>query len=987
MISASFGACESAIGSTNQFIDQTLWEQAAAEGITVTVSSGDNGSAGCDNPNSENYATQGAAVSGFASTPYNVAVGGTDFYYSSYQTLTLNDLATYWNTTGTNTPNVTLKTPIPEQPWNNSQYGLDASNYLNTYGSTTIGAGSGGASSAAVCAGGYSQTTGACLGATTGYPKPSWQTGAGVPADGVRDIPDVSLFAADDPNYAYYAICATDGDCQPNSSGPVQIFGVGGTSASAPAFAGIMALVNQKYGRQGQANFVLYPLKTQFPAAFHDITVGSNSVPCNVSTVFFSTTSYPPVDCIAVKSPITVTVTDPSSGQNVSVVEGQIGTGTTPQYNAAAGYNLATGLGSVDAAVMVADWGNVTFKPTTTTLTPSATSFAHGTAVTLSGAVTGSTTPTGTVALMSDSSTPLQQGLGVFPLASGSFSTAVNYLPGGTYNIWGQYSGDGANGTSNSTPVQITVTPESSTTNFSILNESGVSNVANNASVSYGTQFLLNALVSGSSQSTTAPSGTVTFADNGTAINTATVNAEHDAEYNAPFAVGSHSVTASYSGDSSYNKSSGSTLAFTVTKNTPTISLSVSYQTSQGSLPSGQADVLTIFVLNSTNISVQSNRSIVTHTGLPFTVPVAAPTGTITLGGISGLTSATLAPAVDPTTGAPAGAATVTVPVNAATGTPTLTITYGGDANYASSNTSYQLQFASTGGTTSAITATMSGSISPTSVVTVTGTVTGSGSAAPSGTVAIYSGGYYLAQVPVIPPGTALNRTPDPGFRRLDLYTTGGGAVLACVLLLAIPARRRAWRNFLSLVLLVCVAGFDIGCGGGGSGTTGGLGRGGNGGGTPLSSTFSATLNSGSLLQGSNTITVQYLGDNTYAPSTYTLSTALNNPRSDFSIISGTPLVTVQAGSSAVAPLFVTPTNGFSGTVNLTCAVVGSPTGVSCSLSQSSVSLPVSGGNPSVPVTLTVNTTGTPAAGNYQVSVTGTSGSQIHTLGVTAAVQ
>ena len=130
------------------------------------------------------------------------------------------------------------------------------------------------------CAAGYNSTTGACSGAVTGYAKPSWQTGTGVPADSVRDIPDVSLFAADGPDYSYYAMCYQDGDCQPNSSGPVQIFGVGGTSASAPSFAGIMALVDQKYGRQGQADFVLYPLKAQFPAAFHDVTNGTNSVPC-----------------------------------------------------------------------------------------------------------------------------------------------------------------------------------------------------------------------------------------------------------------------------------------------------------------------------------------------------------------------------------------------------------------------------------------------------------------------------------------------------------------------------------------------------------------------------------------------------------------------------------------------------------------------------------------------------------------------------------
>ena len=233
-------------------------------------------------------------------------------------------------------------------------------NLYSLIGITSIAGGSGGASSAAVCASGYSSTTGACTGAITGYAKPSWQTGAGVPADNVRDLPDVSLFAADGLNYSYYPICASDGDCQtPTGTNLYQITGVGGTSASAPAFAGIMALVNQKYGPQGQADHVLYPLKTQFPASFHDITVGTNSVPCNTNTLNLGGSTFAPVDCIAAKTPITIQ--DPNYG--VSVVEGQIGTGTTPEYNAAAGYNLATGLGSVDAAQLVANWGSVKFVP------------------------------------------------------------------------------------------------------------------------------------------------------------------------------------------------------------------------------------------------------------------------------------------------------------------------------------------------------------------------------------------------------------------------------------------------------------------------------------------------------------------------------------------------------------------------------------------------------------------------------------------------
>lgn len=998
IISVSFGLCEAELGSTNQFIDQSLWEQAAAQGITVTVSAGDDGSAACD-ADSQEYAVNGANVSGFASTPYNVAVGGTDFYYSNYQNLTLSNLSTYWTTTATNTPNVSLLTPIPEQPWNDSQFGLDASNYYDTYGVTTIGAGSGGASSAAVCAAGYDQTTGACDGALTGYPKPSWQTGAGVPADKVRDLPDVSLFAADGPNYSYYAMCADDGDCQPNSSGPVQIFGVGGTSASAPSFAGIMALVNQKYSRQGQADFVLYPLKTQFPAAFHDVTVGTNSVPCQSATT----------DCIAVSNPITITVQN-SSGTTSSILEGEIGTGTTPEYNAAAGYNLATGLGSVDASVLVADWGNVTFKSTSTTLTPSSTSFTHGTAITVSGSVTGSTTPTGNVALVTDSTLPAMQGQGVFPLSNGSFSAAnVTYLPGGTYNIWGQYSGDGTNAASASAKTSITVNPEASTVYFNILDSattsSGTVAVSPGSSITYGTQSILaaqiygttfyNNCVAGSSTSATcdyytSPTGTVTFADNGTTINTAPINAEGDAEFNAPFYVGTHSVTATYAGDASYQKSSASAITFTVAKDQPDVYVAASNLTSTSSVTvlGGQSTIVNFLVENSSNDTTESSY------GIGSATTVAPPTGTLAISGIpgaSGSQTVTLVAGVDPATLQPEGVGTITIPASTAAGTYSLSASYSGDSNYSSiSGTVSVVVQAAPGLLASTTTATMTGSISPTTSVTVTGTVTGqSGHPAPTGNIVIFSSGYNDTEAPLVP-GTS-----------------------------------------------------DV-------------------------STYTIPLNSQYLFQGSNFVTLQYTGDKNYNPSTFNLtsSSAISNPLSDFSLTASSSIVAVPASSSATSTIYVTPTNGYSGSVNLSCSVIGSPTGVSCSLSQSSVTLTssstaslqknrlnlfVTGGgatlacvllltiparrrafrnllalllfasiagfgigcgssggttgglglgggggggggtgsatNPSVSVTLTVTAAGSATAGNYGVAVSGSANSQIHTVGVTAAVQ
>jgi subtilase family serine protease len=165
VMSVSFGECEGKLGSaTNTFLNY-LWMQAAAQGITVMVSSGDNGSAGCDNDDTQEYAKDGLSVNGFASTPYNVAVGGTDFYYSDYsQGLTAMEtqMGTYWSATASNNaPAVSIKGVIPEQPWNDSQYGLTlaALEQGASPSTTNIIAGSGGASYL--------------------YTKPAWQTGFG----------------------------------------------------------------------------------------------------------------------------------------------------------------------------------------------------------------------------------------------------------------------------------------------------------------------------------------------------------------------------------------------------------------------------------------------------------------------------------------------------------------------------------------------------------------------------------------------------------------------------------------------------------------------------------------------------------------------------------------------------------------------------------------------------------------------------------------
>lgn len=915
IISASFGICEADLGSTNDFMN-SLWEQAAAQGITVLISSGDNGSAGCDDDNTQDYAVGGQAVNGLASTPFNVAVGGTDFYYSDYATGGAS-ITNYWSTTtSNNTPAVSLNKVIPEQAWNDSQFGLNINDYYtetdNT--ATNIVAGGGGASNSAVCNNNdYDAITGLCDSTLAGYPKPLWQTGTGVPNDQARDLPDLSLFAANGQNDSYYPICASDGDCQPVASdGDVQFYGVAGTSASTPAFAGIMALIDQRYGRQGQADFVLYPLATQFPSAFRDVAVGNNSVPCSYSP------SSP--NCISVSSPITVT--DPVYG---TATEGQIGTGSTPEYNATTGYDLATGLGTIDAANLVNDWGNVTLATSTTTLNASSTNFTHGTAITISGNVTtAGGTPSGDVALMTDSTEPVMQGQTFFTLSDGSYSSSVSFLPGGTYNIWGQYGGDSAVGMSTSAKTQITVNPEASTTWFNIYDEAnpyetGTAKISSGATgIPYGTQLILDAeavpttyynqcIVPVSPPTScntfiyTEPTGTITFADNGNTINTAVINTEGDAEYNGSWSVGSHSVTASYAGDDSYTASTGaptSPITFSIAQDTPTLLISSANQTSTTMFGAGQPTVFSIQVENSANLNSENTY------GFGFSNPVIAPTGTVTVTGFpTGVpTSATLSAAVDPTTYFAEGVGTITVPATVVAGTYTVLVSYGGDANYAATSQSFTVQIVGVTGLASTTAASFTGSISPVTSIIVSGTVTGQNTQAPTGTVNFFSSGYSLGSISITPASTG-----------------------------------------------------DV-------------------------SSFVVQLDSQNLFQGANLITVQYSGDTVYAPSSTTLN-LISSPLSDFSLTSQTTIVPITAGSDGTTTIYAASENGFSGPVNLTCTPAS---GITCP-NPASIGL---GGGGSGSSTLTISAASTTPDGNYNVLVTGTdsTGTFVHTLNIEAVV-
>jgi len=627
VMSTSFGQCEQFLGSQENQFFSNLWRQAAAQGISAFVSTGDSGAAICDPDFTESAPAQhGAAVSGLASTPYNTAVGGTEFNEAVGGGFT-----TFWRSTNNPTTFESAIGYIPEKVWNDSCTPEQANS--DCAGQTTY--------NIAATGGGVS----------TIYSKPSWQSTSitGVPNDGKRDLPDVVLSSSADHDpylMCYNASCV-------GSSG--FFYAVGGTSAAAPSFAGIMALVDQKIGsRQGLANYVLYSMAAgehfggcnssgrTNPAVssvciFNDITVGNNGVPGNDVT------------------------NNPTAGA--------LG------YPAVTGYDLATGLGSVDGTNLVTQWATLSggFQGSQTNMTITSPALVagtlqitHGQSVSVNVSVQkagGGAGPTGLVALVTNEPGP-QPGsvltVGAGQLTSGSFSGTFSNLPGGTYNLTANYPGDGVFGSSVASPIPAVVSAENSTTSLVAYDINANRITASPIQIGYGDFLAFHAVVAGTSGAG-SPTGTVTFTDNGSsALGAVVLNSGAQAEFfncsgGGCLGVGSHNVTASYSGDSSFNANGPSTaISVTVGKGTPFLAVNT--------------------VANVAYNTPASLTAVVTGGG------AIAPGGTVQFldGGVSIGSALTL-------TGSPSQA---TLNITLASGVHNITFQYFGDGNYNSAASS-----------------------------------------------------------------------------------------------------------------------------------------------------------------------------------------------------------------------------------------------------------------------------------------------------------
>jgi|HubBroStandDraft_5_1064220.scaffolds.fasta_scaffold00770_3 hypothetical protein len=983
VMSESYGICELYIGTSGNTFYNTLWQQAAAQGITVFISSGDQGSAVCDRD--EYYAENGLAVNGFGSTPYNVSVGGTDF----------NDGTTaskYWNTTNNTTNSSNAKGYIPEETWNDSCTNAEVfplagvSNAEQSCNNAevqennllTVAGGSGGVSN---CTESTGQTPGTCSG---GYAKPAWQTGTGVPSDGKRDLPDVSLFASNGFNGTFYIICQSDAApdaCDLNGN----IQGYGGTSVSSPAWAGIMALIEQKTGeRQGNANYVFYKM------------AGTAQNSCNSNS--------PTSSCVFYDIPVGSTIAQPCATGSVNCKTTQSGDayGVLTGYATTSGYDLATGLGSVNVANLVTQWSTYSgafkgSKFSAFTLGPP-TTITHGQAMPATATVvpqTGTGTPTGTIVLETNNGTsasgqlvaPQSLALTAGSLAAGATTT---FLPGGTsYSVTAHYSGDGTYAPADSTPVTVTVNPEASKTASVLVTYNGQTGQtinSNATSVVYGSLYLLRTNVTNSTGNLCAPNdvalydcptGALTVKDtyNGTTSaldgGAFPLNPEGYAEDQFIFlSGGQHTIAASYGGDKSFNASAGSA-AITVTKAATTINLN--------GVPS------TLLIGDSVSAYATITASGVYMPGgepnsaFPADSVVFYDNGTALTGPISYQTSQS-------GTGVSATATFTITPTKS--GNHSITAQFQGDANYSGSGASAASAVDVQYGTYETITSSSptishGGSVTFTATVNsttpggpgLTGTVQFSTNSGNIGGPVTLANGQAQVTTSSLPGGTVFVYafySGDTNYQSFQANFTETVNLLGTNT--AVSTSNASITQGTSVTLTATVAPATPG----GPAPTGTvqfgyepyLNRGLYSVGSPVTLTNgTATLTTTAIATGTQYVGATYSGDANFNGSTGT--TAENVVAAPtFSVVGNPALVTIGSpGLSGSTTLTFTAANGFTGTIPLTAAdCSGLPSEAACVFGAASVTVGSSG-------TATANLTITTTAPSSSVPSAGPSGS------------
>jgi len=486
ILSLSFGVCENDVAPSYIQNEDSIDAQAAAEGISVFVSSGDSGVAGCAiHSSAPTDAGAFPSINALCSSTYVTCVGGTEFVDTNLP-------RPYWSST--NGPgHGSAVGYIPEGAFNDP---------VDFKGFPQIFAGGGGPSMV--------------------VSKPFWQNGPGVPNDHARDTPDVSFSSSDHDGY-FSCLAYVGASCLNGQSGVL----FSGTSAAAPSMAGIAALLDQKLAsRQGNLNPLLYRTASGVPADFHDATPGTiGNVGCSVNSPSICNNSTP--------------------GYNGT-------SGSVAGFDLTSGYDLATGLGSLDvnqlllSAALPATAVALTSAPSTITISQTVVFTAHVS----SG---GGSAPSGTVQFLSNGQ-PL--GAPVTLVAGVATTPALSFPLTASYTIDATYLGDSAHATSTAPSLTFVVTNPTGTASKTTLTLNATS-----ASTAQGVTF--TAAITGSKGTAT---GSVQFFVDGIHQGTAVAVAGGSAVLpGILLQAGTHTITASYSGDGNYLSSSSNSTSINVT--------------------------------------------------------------------------------------------------------------------------------------------------------------------------------------------------------------------------------------------------------------------------------------------------------------------------------------------------------------------------------------------------------------------------------------
>ncbi len=848
IINISYGACEAKAGPSGVTFWDTLFEQADAEGISVFVSSGDSGAAGCEQAFTAPVVSPPAISPNYiCSSSHATCVGGTQFNDTS-------DPSKYWRTDGGSNLS-SANSYIPEGGWNEP---------TNSSGGTQV-AGSGGGVSSVI-------------------PTPKWQTGTGVPAARAgRYTPDVSFNASCHTPY-FACLSAAGASCVPDSSGSFRFVGFCGTSASAPSMAGVAAVVNERMQfRQGNVNPEIYAMALNQPSSFHDTTPSSSGVTnCDVHTPSICNNSTPgptgltggqagypvttgydmvtgvgsvdvanfrsnfatalPQPSITVKSSpdpisqvdqatIIVTVAGASgqptptgtikfSNENYNPADATLSKGTatfvvpplalitpgftalyTPDDASAAVYEGALITGSLDITPISA-----TIK---IDLAQSTVSTAQDVPVTVTVAgPSGAPVPTGNVSLSAGPDGGVDTWGVTEALSGGSakFTVPAGAMPAGADSIGAAYNPDDA-GYKYYQPIykaaSITVTQAPKTTPT-------VKITASPTSAPHGTSVTLKINVVPASGGST-PTGSVTFQD---AYPITQILSGGTAEIDTlagQLPIGTDTVTVNYPGDANNNAASGSTTV-TITKAIPGIKITPASST------------------------ITPDQSLTVQVELDPAMGTDYPTGSVTL---------TCGTYTSASTAVVNQFANITIPGGSlATGTDTLTVSYSGDGNYAAASgtatvtvnavppgltvagTNVTIGTAgATTGNTSTITLTPAGGFTGSVSLTAAVTTSPAGAQNPptvsfgsTSPVTISTAAVHATLTITTTPTTTSALVPPPPTHRS--WFPAGGTALGLLVLFGIPSRRRKLRAWLGMVLLF--AGVSIGmtaCSGGSSST------------------------------------------------------------------------------------------------------------------------------------------------------------------------